>query len=297
MSSHSRGRRDCTSGRPKPLRIGGRYKCLRLNDVRVTSLHSVVYTDPCKFLTSLDLYVNVLIIGNLRDENCRKLLKISRKFAPKHKKRGEGVCQISVVGVFTSPSPQRMIAPITKLTLGAKVCPTGPLISVILAFLLLPTIAAAQGTPAGSIYGYVLDPHALPPARRAHCGRRPQHRRNSRHLYKSAGLLFLACAPARPLQPSGRGQRIRNRPPDRDGTEANQQARLDVTLKVGGTTESITVEGSAPLLNTSDATGEHAHRQPFRENMPLNGRSFSGSSTSRPAWFSQTTSLSRVSLV
>ena len=57
--------------------------------------------------------------------------------------------------------------------------------------------------------------------------------------------------------------------------EADQQARLDFTLKVGSTTETITVEGRAPLLNTSDATVSTLIGNQSVENMPLNGRSFS----------------------
>src|SRR5258708_16387698 len=36
--------------------------------------------------------------------------------------------------------------------------------------------------------------------------------------------------------------------------EVDQRARLDFALTVGSNTESITVQGSAPLLNTSDAS-------------------------------------------
>src|ERR1700686_5136281 len=36
--------------------------------------------------------------------------------------------------------------------------------------------------------------------------------------------------------------------------EVDQRARLDFTLTIGSTTETITVHGSAPLLNTSDAS-------------------------------------------
>jgi len=36
--------------------------------------------------------------------------------------------------------------------------------------------------------------------------------------------------------------------------EADQKERLDFALTIGSRTESITVEGSAPLLNTSDAS-------------------------------------------
>jgi len=57
--------------------------------------------------------------------------------------------------------------------------------------------------------------------------------------------------------------------------EADQQARIDFTLKIGATSETITVEGSAPLLNTSDATVSTLIGNQFVDNMPLNGRSFS----------------------
>ena len=57
--------------------------------------------------------------------------------------------------------------------------------------------------------------------------------------------------------------------------EVDQRATLDFTLSIGDTTESITVEGSAPLLNASDASVSTVIGNRFVENMPLNGRSFS----------------------
>ena len=57
--------------------------------------------------------------------------------------------------------------------------------------------------------------------------------------------------------------------------EVDQRARLDFALTVGSNTESITVEGSAPLLNTSDASVSTVIGNQFVENLPLNGRSFS----------------------
>src|SRR5271165_1880572 len=57
--------------------------------------------------------------------------------------------------------------------------------------------------------------------------------------------------------------------------EVDQRARLDFTLTVGSTSETITVEGSAPLLNQSDASVSTVIGNRFVENMPLNGRSFS----------------------
>src|ERR1700685_514588 len=57
--------------------------------------------------------------------------------------------------------------------------------------------------------------------------------------------------------------------------EVDQRARLDFALIVGSNTESITVQGSAPLLNTSDASVSTLIGNRFVENLPLNGRSFS----------------------
>jgi hypothetical protein len=57
--------------------------------------------------------------------------------------------------------------------------------------------------------------------------------------------------------------------------EVDQRARLDFALTVGSTTETITVRGSAPLLNSSDASVSTLIGNQFVENLPLNGRSFS----------------------
>src|SRR5260370_38505453 len=57
--------------------------------------------------------------------------------------------------------------------------------------------------------------------------------------------------------------------------EVDQRARLDFALTVGSNAESITVQGSAMLLNASDASVSTLIGNRFVENMPLNGRSFS----------------------
>jgi hypothetical protein len=57
--------------------------------------------------------------------------------------------------------------------------------------------------------------------------------------------------------------------------EVDQRARLDFVLTVGSKMETITVPGSAPLLNTSDASVSTLVANQFVENLPLNGRSFS----------------------
>ncbi len=49
---------------------------------------------------------------------------------------------------------------------------------------------------------------------------------------------------------------------------------LNFTLPVGSVTESITVTGGAPLINTESATVSTVVDRQFAENLPLNGRSF-----------------------
>jgi hypothetical protein len=56
--------------------------------------------------------------------------------------------------------------------------------------------------------------------------------------------------------------------------EVDQQARVDFTLKVGSSSETVMVEGGAPLLDTESATIGITVDRTFVENLPLNGRSF-----------------------
>src|SRR5690349_21710035 len=50
---------------------------------------------------------------------------------------------------------------------------------------------------------------------------------------------------------------------------------INFELKVGSASETVTVEGGAPLLDVSGATVSTLIDNRFVENMPLNGRSFS----------------------
>src|SRR5215469_5893092 len=49
---------------------------------------------------------------------------------------------------------------------------------------------------------------------------------------------------------------------------------INFEMKVGSASQSITVEGGAPLVNTESATVSTVVDQTFVENLPLNGRSF-----------------------
>ena len=144
-----------------------------------------------------------------------------------------------------------------------------------LVLILLPILAAAQGTPAGSIYGYVLDPdhRPIPEARiiieDPSTGATRATSTNQQGFYSVPAL--------QPAQYNLTIQANGFATIHQTGVvlEADQQARLDFSPKVGATSETITVEGNAPLLNTSDATVSTLIGNQFVTNMPLNGRSFS----------------------
>ena len=144
-----------------------------------------------------------------------------------------------------------------------------------LALLLLPIAAAAQGTPAGTIYGYILDPHHLPlPGARivvesANTGATRDVLSNHQGLYSVPAL------PPGPYNITVEASGFKTVHQAGIVLEADQQARMDFALTIGSRTETITVQGGAPLLNTSDATVSTLIGNQFVENMPLNGRSFS----------------------
>ncbi len=56
--------------------------------------------------------------------------------------------------------------------------------------------------------------------------------------------------------------------------QVNQDARVDVTLTVGSTSETISVEATAPLLVTDSAAVGQVIENKSIQNMPLNGRAF-----------------------
>ena len=148
-----------------------------------------------------------------------------------------------------------------------------PLIWV--AILFLPILAAAQGTPAGTIYGYVVDPD-----RRAIPGVRitvedPNTAATRTTSTNQQGFYSVPALRPGPYNLTIEANGFATIHQNGVVLEADQQARLDFSLRVGSTTETITVEGSAPLLNTSDATVSTLIGNQFVDNMPLNGRSFS----------------------
>jgi len=144
-----------------------------------------------------------------------------------------------------------------------------------LCLLLLPTLAAPQGTPAGTIYGYVLDPDQRPIPGVRITIEDPDTAATRTTSTNQQGFYSVPALRPGPYNLTIQANGFATVHQNGAVLEADQQARLDFTLKVGSTTETITVEGSAPLLNTSDATVSTLIGNQFVTNMPLNGRSFS----------------------
>jgi hypothetical protein len=144
-----------------------------------------------------------------------------------------------------------------------------------LAIVFLPTGAAAQGTPTGTVSGYIIDPTglAVPGARLVVESTNTDATRdvfsNQQGLYSVPALL------PGPYNITVEANGFKTLHENHVVLEAEKTSRLDFKLTIGRRSETITVEGSAPLLNTSDASVSTLIGNRFVENMPLNGRSFS----------------------
>ena len=141
--------------------------------------------------------------------------------------------------------------------------------------LALPRNVAAQGTPTGTISGYIVDPAGL-----AVSGARvvveSVNTTSTRDVFSNQqGLYSVPALLPGPYNITVETNGFKTIHQNSVVIEADQKARLDFALTIGSRTESVTVEGSAPLLNTSDASVSTLIGNRFVENMPLNGRSFS----------------------
>ena len=133
-----------------------------------------------------------------------------------------------------------------------------------LALLLLPIAAAAQGTPAGTIYGYILDPHHLPlPGARivvesANTGATRDVVSNQQGLYTVPAL------PPGPYNITVEANGFKTVHQTGIVVEADQQARMDFALTIGSTDRNHHRAGRRAAAQHLGRNGEHAHRQPVR---------------------------------
>src|SRR5256884_174388 len=71
---------------------------------------------------------------------------------------------------------------------------------------------------------------------------------------------------------------------------------LNFNMVVGGINETVTVQGGAPMINTTDASISTVVDQTYIKNMPLNGRSFQDLILLTPGVVTQTPQLSTTGL-
>src|ERR1700722_13030465 len=143
---------------------------------------------------------------------------------------------------------------------------------LILSFVFL-SLSAAQ-SPNGTISGIVHDPsdRAIPDAEIVIVN----DLTNIQYRAKTSdeGIYVLTDLPpgSYRIQVTKRGFKTLIKP----GLILNVQNALSVsiTLPLGAVSEVITVEGGAPLINTTDASVSTVVDRQFAENLPMNGRSF-----------------------
>jgi hypothetical protein len=143
---------------------------------------------------------------------------------------------------------------------------------LILSFLFL-SMSVAQ-SPNGTISGIVHDPSDRPiPGAEIIV---VNDLTNIQYLTKTndEGIYVVLNLPPGPyrIQVSKRGFKTLIKP----GLTLNVQDALSVsiTLPLGAVNEVVTVEGGAPMINTTDATVSTVVDRQFAENLPMNGRSF-----------------------
>jgi len=146
---------------------------------------------------------------------------------------------------------------------------------VLVISLALPLTAAGQGTPTGTISGYILDPHGLAVPGAKVIVDSPQMAATRRVASNGQGAYSVPALMPGPYNLTIGANGFKTIHLNGVVMEVDQMARLDFTLTIGSKADSITVVGSAPLLNTSDASVSTLIANRFVENMPLNGRSFS----------------------
>ena len=143
---------------------------------------------------------------------------------------------------------------------------------LLLALLLLPILSAAQGTTAGTIYGYVLDPDQRPiPG--AHIVIADPNTGATRNVSANQqGLYSVPALPPGPYNITVEANGFRKLVKPDVVVHVQDALDIDFEMQVGAASESITVQAGAPLLNTTDGTVSTVVDQHFVDNIPLNGR-------------------------
>jgi Carboxypeptidase regulatory-like domain/TonB dependent receptor len=148
-----------------------------------------------------------------------------------------------------------------------------PAVRFLILLLVLLSLSVAQ-SPNGTISGIVQDPSQRPIPGAEIIVVNDLTNLQYQTKTRDDGIYVVTDLPPGPyrIQVSKQGFKTLIKP----GLIVNVQDMLSVsiTLPLGAVAEVVTVEGGAPLINTTDATVSTVIDRQFAENLPLNGRSF-----------------------
>jgi hypothetical protein len=141
--------------------------------------------------------------------------------------------------------------------------------------ILLILIAAPVLGQTADLSGWIYDPSGLPVPKATVSVQSQQTGATRRTVSNQQGLYGVPALPPGSYDVTVDATGFKSLHQNGIVLEVDQRATLNLTLSIGSTSESITVEGAAPLLNSTDASVSTVIGNRFVENMPLNGRSFS----------------------
>jgi hypothetical protein len=141
-------------------------------------------------------------------------------------------------------------------------------------FSLLTTTAAFGQGVTGSFTGAVKDPSgAVIPAASVKV-RSVESGREWQNVTNEAGIYYIAGLPPGTYTLAVEAPGFKRLLTNSVALEVNQSARVDLTLEVGATAETIEVKGLAPVLQTENTQLGHVVSGNTTANLPLNGRNF-----------------------
>ena len=141
--------------------------------------------------------------------------------------------------------------------------------------ILLTLIATPALAQTAELSGLIYDPSGLPVPKATVRVQNQQTGATRRVASNQQGLYGVPALPPGPYDVTVDATGFKSLHQNGIVLEVDQRATLNLTLSIGSASESITVEGAAPLLNSTDASVSTVIGNRFIENMPLNGRSFS----------------------
>ncbi len=150
---------------------------------------------------------------------------------------------------------------------GRSACATGAILLIAAGMALAQTTAAFRGTVTDA--SGAVAPNVNVVATHEGTGFKREARTND------TGSYVLASLPVGTYSLSAEATGFKRKALTGIVLEVNQQARVDLVLEIGQVTETVTVAGAQPLLQTENASVGQVIDNTYNTQIPLNGRDFS----------------------